>query len=43
MKKGETMKNYFTDPEIEVIKFVAVDVITTSDSGELGENEFPIK
>ena len=33
------MKELFLDAEIEIIRFEAIDVITTSD--ELGEDELP--
>ena len=35
------MKKKYLDPEIELIRFAAVDVITTSTTEDLEEDELP--
>ncbi len=35
------MKELFSEPELEVIRFEATDIITTSGGGGLDEDELP--
>lgn len=35
------MKELYSEPELEVIHFEAMDIITTSGGGQLDEDELP--
>lgn len=35
------MKELYAEPELEVIQFEAMDIITTSGGGQLDEDELP--
>ena len=37
------MKKFFEEPIVEIVKFMAEDILNTSFDGEQGENETPIK
>lgn len=40
-KEGESVKDLYREPELEIVRLENVDVIATSDGGQFDDDEVP--
>ena len=40
-KEGESMKDLYREPELEIVCFEAMDIIATSNGGQFDDDELP--